>query len=177
MQGNLVADLSSGAVEPAPEQEEPRDDQRMLPPRNHEQMEPTESDPDARETNVPPQEGPQREVDAGRDAEAPRDRRDEPPVRPGDRRDPPNRNRSPPREYERRQGDYDYRPRSPEDRARRVPRFDDFEERYRNWEKEQFPVSDPTREWEYEMRRRELLGEEGYRRERERERAAGMVIA
>ena len=34
----------------------------------------------------------------------------------------------------------------------------EFDRRYRDWEKQHFPVDDPTREWEYEMRRRELLG-------------------
>eukprot|EP00795_Rhopilema_esculentum_P013585 gene13585-4478_t len=34
----------------------------------------------------------------------------------------------------------------------------EFERRYRDWEKQHFPIDDPTREWEYELRRRELLG-------------------
>lgn len=35
----------------------------------------------------------------------------------------------------------------------------EFEKRYRDWERQHFPIDDPTREWEYELRRRELLGE------------------
>ena len=34
----------------------------------------------------------------------------------------------------------------------------EFEKRYRDWERQHFPIDDPTREWEYELRRRELLG-------------------
>ena len=33
-----------------------------------------------------------------------------------------------------------------------------FERRYRDWERQHFPIDDPTREWEFELRRRELLG-------------------
>ena len=33
-----------------------------------------------------------------------------------------------------------------------------FERRYRDWDREHFPIDDPTREWEFELRRRELLG-------------------
>ena len=37
----------------------------------------------------------------------------------------------------------------------------DFERRYRDWERQHFPIDDPTREWEFEVRRRELLDREG----------------
>ena len=37
----------------------------------------------------------------------------------------------------------------------------DFERRYRDWERQHFPVDDPTREWEFEVRRRVLLDREG----------------
>ena len=60
----------------------------------------------------------------------------------------------------------DERSRYPRDYARGVspPRWEtfhdqfEFERRYRDWEKQHFPIDDPTREWEYELRRRELLG-------------------
>ena len=44
-----------------------------------------------------------------------------------------------------------------------------FEKRYRNWEKDNFPIDDPTREWEYELRRRQLLGREDAERLRKLE--------